>query len=121
MDTFAIHSQRNQLAAPESLQIPDMSVTPSRRDDIPLLWVLRNTPNLTGTEFGYYGEPVGLGLAMTRSWASGFRSDLHQPGGLHRRHVPLIECALGTHDRINDAAIELGTDRAKGGTPMSVA
>jgi hypothetical protein len=31
IDTFAVHSQRNQLAALESLQIPDMSLTLSRR------------------------------------------------------------------------------------------
>jgi len=44
-----------------------------------------------------------------RSRRSG--SDLHQPNRLGRRHVALIEGALRAHDRIDDAAIELGTDR----------
>ena len=43
--------------------------------------------------------------------ASRFRGDLHQPNRLGRRHVALIEGAFRAHDRIDDAAIELGTDR----------
>ena len=44
--------------------------------------------------------------------APGPRCDLHQADGLGGRHVALIEAAFRAHDRINDAAFKLRTDRA---------
>src|SRR5256886_16408729 len=44
---------------------------------------------------------------------SRLRSDLHQSHGIRGREIVLVECALLAHDRIDDAAIELGADRAE--------
>ena len=40
------------------------------------------------------------------------RRHLHQPDRLGRRAVVLVEGALRAHDRIDDAAVERGADRA---------
>ncbi len=59
---------------------------------------------------GYELTPIIGDAKSLSSVAPGFRSDLHQPNRLGRRHVALVEATFGANDRLDDAPVEVWTD-----------